>query len=404
MASSSRLGCWGRYMHSKWLASPCYQTVNFLINKLLNKFEQFRWIHDDDWVCYGDFIYQKGPEAISALYNYVEPFNAECRAFGRLQEAGCEELAVRCFGYVLLDEEHERAMMTQFNFDKWFFNGTMEDSGETEDNEQRLCYPGKNGRPPPFRCIVKAFGKGINELEGDVVRQGLARRLLRSIIKLQKLGIIDIDFAIRQVIDDKLGDFSSAITLPHFITNPELNPHLSPAMIQAIKRETFARCTNDYITFDSVIHEWNDDYGRDRGRLSVEAFPGGQGCLGKAQYNLRGGRAAERTLYTLTDPRRYRWTVNRVIGGANALPASQRRHAGRISKAVARRSACSGDSKHLLRKLTARPDLWHYQCKEEDKNWADLVGSNMPGIPHSLEWDYKDGYLFPVKENGKAIK
>ncbi|EMR67738.1 hypothetical protein UCREL1_5255 [Eutypa lata UCREL1] len=164
----------------------------------LNEFEQFRWIFDFNWLGFGEFINRENPEGISALYNYMEPFNAECRAFGRLQEAGCEELAVRCFGYVLLDEDHERAMMTQFDFDKWSFNGDIEESGYIDEEEQRLLYPGKNGRPPPFRCIVKAFGRSIDEDEGDVLRQGLARQLLRSVIKLQKLGIIEIDVAIRQ--------------------------------------------------------------------------------------------------------------------------------------------------------------------------------------------------------------
>ncbi|KAI1074296.1 kinetochore Sim4 complex subunit FTA2-domain-containing protein [Whalleya microplaca] len=364
----------------------------------------FRWIYDYNWRGFGNFINHENPEGLSALYNYTEPFNAECRAFGRLQEAGCEELAVRCYGYVLLDEDHERTMMTQFDFNKWTFNGDIEDSGWIDDEEQRMRYPGKNGRPPPFRCIVKAFGRSIDEYEGDVVPQGLARQLLRSVIKLQKLGIIEIDFAIRQVIDGKLGDFSTAMTLPHFVTNPELNPHLSPAMIHAMEKQTFVHCVNDYLGFDSAIKDWILEYGRDRGRLSIEAFPGRRGCPLKARYNLRGSRAAERTLYTFVDPRRYRWTANRVIGGANALPASQRRHAGRISKVLARQSVCSRESKDLLRKLTARPDMWRYQCKQQDESWADGIGLRVMGLPHVLEWDYKGGYLFPVKDDGEDIK
>lgn len=45
-------------------------------------------------------------EAMGAFYNYMDPFNCEYRAFGRLQEADREELALKCFGYLLLDEEH----------------------------------------------------------------------------------------------------------------------------------------------------------------------------------------------------------------------------------------------------------------------------------------------------------
>ncbi|KAJ8123556.1 hypothetical protein O1611_g9560 [Lasiodiplodia mahajangana] len=365
----------------------------------------FRWIYDYNWVGFGEFINREKPEGLSTIYNYMEPFNAECRAFGRLQEAGCEELAVRCFGYVLLDEDHERAMMTQFNFNKWSFNGDADDAGYVEEEEQRLLYPGKNGRPPPFRCIVKAFGKGIDGERGDTIQQGLARQLLRSIIKLQKLGIIDMDVAIRQLMDGKLGDFSTAITLPHFMTNPELNPYLTPAMIHAMQKQTFVHCINDYLEFDTAFRDWGYEYGHDGGRVSVEAYPGGSGYPGgypsEARYNLRSGRITKRTLYTFVDPRRYRWTANRVVGGANALPASQGRHARRTSKVAARQSVPSRDSKDHLRKPTARPDMWYYHWKEEDEKLAKHIKTRASALPHYLEWGCKGGYLFPMRDRSR---
>jgi hypothetical protein len=42
------------------------------------------------------------PEALRKLvpfYNYSDPFNRECRAFGRIQEAGLNgTLSIECFG------------------------------------------------------------------------------------------------------------------------------------------------------------------------------------------------------------------------------------------------------------------------------------------------------------------
>ncbi|KAI0515188.1 kinetochore Sim4 complex subunit FTA2-domain-containing protein [Xylaria bambusicola] len=342
----------------------------------------FRWIYDYNWLGFGEFINREKLGGLRAVYNYMEPFNADCRAFGRLQEAGCEELAIRCFGYVLLGEDNERAMMSQFDFNNWSFNVDIDETGYREEEEQRLLYPGKD-----------ALGETIDEDRGDVFPQGLARQLLRSVVKLQKLGIIEIDVAIRQMIDGKLGDFSSAITLPHFITNPELNPHLSPVMVRAITRQTFVHCMNDYLAFDSMIHSWNDEH--DRRRLSIQAFPGGRGCSHKARYNLRGSRAIERTLYTFVDPRRYSWTSNGVIRRAKALP---------VSRGHATRSVCRRNSRHLLRKLTARPDVWHYQSEKEEEEWAKSVGSCTLPFPHVLDWDFKGGYLFPVKNSGKNIK
>lgn len=83
---------------------------------------------------------------MSAFYNYSEPFSYECRAFGRLQEAGNEELAVSCFGYLLLDEEHERALMNQFSHLNPEFNGNIEYPGA---KDMRSRFLGDDGRPPP---------------------------------------------------------------------------------------------------------------------------------------------------------------------------------------------------------------------------------------------------------------
>lgn len=95
---------------------------------------------------------------MTPFYNYSEPFSCECRAFGRLQEAGHENLAVDCFGYVLLDEDHERALHTQFP-DK-FFNGNPDnphDDGADEETNMRTRFLGRDGRKPPLRGIVKEF-------------------------------------------------------------------------------------------------------------------------------------------------------------------------------------------------------------------------------------------------------
>lgn len=135
---------------------------------------------------------------MTAFYNYQEPFSAECRAFGRLHETGHEELAVKCFGYVLLDEEHERAIMDQCELNYWSFNGDDEFAGRVDEiMNPRRRFLGENDRAPPLRCIVKAFGNAIADDEEENSQEATARRLLKDIIKLQKLGIMQIDVAIR---------------------------------------------------------------------------------------------------------------------------------------------------------------------------------------------------------------
>jgi hypothetical protein len=40
-------------------------------------------------------------------YDYFDPFNCECRVYGRLKAEDCEELAVKAHGYLLLSSEQE---------------------------------------------------------------------------------------------------------------------------------------------------------------------------------------------------------------------------------------------------------------------------------------------------------
>lgn len=340
---------------------------------------------------------------MSAFYDYQEPFSAECRAFGRLQETGNEDLAVPCFGYVLLDEESERAMNAQCNLNYWTFNGDIDFAGDRdEEMNQRQRFLGKNGRYPPLRCIVKAFGHAIPCAREDTFQQTTARRLLRDLIKLQKLGIMQIDVGIRQVIDGKFGDFSTAITMPHFITSPELNPNLTLPAIDQIKKLTFQHCVNDYLDFDSMITEWNEWFGEKKGFMTIFAYPGGRGIGHGMRYDLRSGaKTVKQPLYSFVNPTKYGWT---------ASPANQRdeisyrRRSGRISKKVKRQARQRLSLKPQPRKLTARPDMWHWNYEDQDAGWAGYVRWHIITIDHYVQWGYRDGHIVPaLGSDGKEL-
>lgn len=336
---------------------------------------------------------------MSAVYNYSEPFNAECRAFGRLQETNHEELAIRCHGYVLLDQENEAAMMAKCNLDKWRFNGDGDFCGYEEGEvENRLRFVGEKGRPPPFRCIVKDFGAVIDDEEetSPHFSQRTARQMLQVTIKLHKLGIIDHDARICNLVDEKFSDFSTAITTPHFMTSPELNPKLTPAMVEAMRKATFESCVNDYLILDSEVFEWNRDYAKTRGRISIEAYPGGQRMHHNARHDLR-NQAFKKRLYTFADPRKYDWTACAI----KAAPTSKRRGPGRIAKVVKPRPGQSKGSKSRLRQLTASPDMWYYDYQERDEKWAALTRRSRGTIPHGLRWNYADGGIYPVLRGHK---
>ncbi|KAI1380575.1 kinetochore Sim4 complex subunit FTA2-domain-containing protein [Hypoxylon crocopeplum] len=236
----------------------------------------FRFVYDDDWT--GPARRTNDIQVMSAFYNYSEPFSCECRAYGRLQDAGHEGLAIRCFGYLLLDEEHERTMMDQFRDLELEFNRNMDDPGL---ENMRSRFPGKDGRDPPIRGIVKEFG----QCDEDLTKR-LAKTLLGDIIRLQELAIINMDVAHRQVINGKLSDFSTAITIPHFLTSPELNPNLNSDQISAMEFETFQLSSKDYWSFDEMVIIWNDE---NDGKIAVHAFPGGNGCQIKYNETRRRG-------------------------------------------------------------------------------------------------------------------
>lgn len=149
---------------------------------------------------------------MSAFYDYAEPFSCKCRAFGRLHEAGHEELAVGCFGYVLLDEDHERELHSRFADVE--FNGDIEYPG---GDDMRSRFLGRDGRAPPIRGVVKELR---HQAEEDELQPAELSKMLGDIGRLQQLGIVRIDVAARQLVGGKISDFSTAITVPHFVTTP----------------------------------------------------------------------------------------------------------------------------------------------------------------------------------------
>lgn len=161
---------------------------------------------------------------------------------------------------------------------------------------------GRDGRPPPIRCIVKDFGPTYEDLRTRGVR-----RLLRDVLQLHQLGIFFLDMDHRQLVSGKLSDFSQAMTVPHYVTTPELNPRIMPDWAPALEFETFQWCCKDYHRFDAMVKEWNEQHEGRKSKVLVQAFPAGHGS--RSRYDLRSTPSRER-IYTLVDPRLYDWRNN----------------------------------------------------------------------------------------------
>ena len=344
---------------------------------------QFRFCSDDQW---GPPIADVDDrDALSIFYNYSEPFNSECRAFGRLQEAGHEELAIKCFGYVLLDEEHERVVMSQFSSlgirnPLW----DLENTGES-DEDLRSLFPGKDGRPAPIRGIVKEFGPAMEDMRTRDVK-----RIHKDAISLHQLGIIKLDVADRQLIDGKLSDFSTAFTTPHFVTTPELNPYLTPESVCVMKYETFQISIGDYLEFDAMVRLWNEEHRKGKSQISFHSFSDANYYVHHARYRLRNTPSRQR-VYTFVDPRHYNWRDHSVRPGEKN---QRKRKLGRKAKGRGHCNAQTRATKTRVQ-LAAKPARWYFDGNDEAAMWL-----KRPDYSYSLIWEVRNGLIFPRKREG----
>ena len=318
-----------------------------------------------------DFDHDEDRELMTVFYQYSDPFSAECRAFGRLEESGHTDLAIRCFGYLLLDEKHESAVMRQFGKRIKSFSGAADDS-PSDSRDERSRFPGRDGGNPPIRGIVKELGP-----QNRVLRASDARQILRDTVKLQQLGIIQMDLGMHQLIGGKYVDFSVAVTHPHYITDRELHTNLTPEWRAKLEWVLFCASIGDYWEYDYMVRSWNSECKGSVGQarpgleISVPAFPGGRVCH-VPRYSLR--RTPERDrVYTLVDPRRYDWRSRHIMG-----------RKGRTRE---------GASEPSRVRLDARPPRWYLDCNStlaEDlrKRHTDACG---------VAWNYKDGLFTPTR-------
>ncbi|KAK8126869.1 uncharacterized protein PG998_002628 [Apiospora kogelbergensis] len=122
---------------------------------------------------------------------HLDPFYAECRAFGLLvQEKKDHRLAVRCHGYSLLLECVGKKIRELFKIDDWH--------RQAEHGQEKL------------RAIVKdyiPFKSTCGRKKLDTMRSNLKQ--------LNELGVYNMDIREDNYRGGRLFDFSLAITSPH---------------------------------------------------------------------------------------------------------------------------------------------------------------------------------------------
>ncbi|KAK4244050.1 kinetochore Sim4 complex subunit FTA2-domain-containing protein [Corynascus novoguineensis] len=146
------------------------------------------------------------PLASPQLYvDYFDPFNCECRAYGRLKEEKREDLAVRALGYLLLTPQQEidlaRRVMGRSTPPPSANAATLDGDNFWGRHEQH--------RGLPVRAIVKDL---VASKAPDPVQ---AAGLWVDLQALHSLGIFVKDTHGGNYLNGKLADFSRSWTMYH---------------------------------------------------------------------------------------------------------------------------------------------------------------------------------------------
>lgn len=169
-------------------------------------------------------VLERGLINAEDVINQNDPFHCECRAYGRLNETDHKDIAVQCYGYILLDQSEEA-------------------------NLERLGFTVKR-RPAvkdrPIRGIVKEYVPR----NGGPFTYDMLPRMRRDIQTLNELGIVCWDVRADNYRGGRLVDFSQAHTAPHMELEWD-----SPVYSRSQVMEC---CVRDQVCFDDMIEEWND--------------------------------------------------------------------------------------------------------------------------------------------------
>ncbi|KAH8756245.1 kinetochore Sim4 complex subunit FTA2-domain-containing protein [Diaporthe sp. PMI_573] len=137
--------------------------------------------------------------------DYLDPFNCECRAYGRLKQEDREDLAVRVYGYITLTREQEKAV-TEASGEEWV---------DWEKHPKPLDCDGifqrwETHRHQRLRAIVKEYIPSPEPWTASQIPQ-----MYTDLETLHALGILVRDIHPGNYLGGKLVDFSRAWTMYH---------------------------------------------------------------------------------------------------------------------------------------------------------------------------------------------
>ncbi|KAK1771498.1 kinetochore Sim4 complex subunit FTA2-domain-containing protein [Phialemonium atrogriseum] len=234
------------------------------------------------------------------LYDHWEFFINECRAYGRLKEAGREDLAAKCHGYFFLKEEDEKVLEDKYGLDPsaWDIDDARKDASS------------KDGQYRPIRVLVKDFVPGDIDFHPRQIP-----RMLQDLISIQNLGLVVGDMKRDAYVNGVLVDFSHSMTTPH----PAITPGMAPGICdRLVAEQAFHNSRGDFQEFDWIIDYWNNNDGLKRGFIWHRALANYR-YVGK----IRSKDPAKKIprahkldgLVSRCNPRVYDWKASGSVGG-----------------------------------------------------------------------------------------
>ncbi|KAI9762472.1 MAG: hypothetical protein M1840_001232 [Geoglossum simile] len=142
----------------------------------------------------------------------VDPFFAECRAFGRLIQCGLNgDIGVHCYGYIKLPVEFE-SMINRSKAARSIGGFCWDRPSQGELSQ------GGPSQLEPFRGIVKEL------LSGDPFTSEMVEKMGADLLKLSNIGVYPIDVKEDNYRGGRLTDFSASWTYPHVMLSFQGHP------------------------------------------------------------------------------------------------------------------------------------------------------------------------------------
>jgi hypothetical protein len=207
--------------------------------------------HDAGWAA------AKGELRQKYIY-HLQPFYRECRAFGRLKEVEREHLAVKAYGYAILDPKaKDFAKQMRDTIWRQDTSGVVWDDHNDPLGDQFLQAPRERIWEPRM-CIIKdwiddPWSPGVKKHNPVALMKNELTyfpRILEDITDFHECGIILGDTQLSNYIDGVLVDLGGTTTVPH-IDDPEhgIQPSWTMASLAA----------NDFYNFHTnVVGEFNE--------------------------------------------------------------------------------------------------------------------------------------------------